>query len=443
MHRLSSHPAIGDISKAVNRPDIFWDGYFADASQYRWLSGWAAREYFRSRDKNMYRRWDVGWPELDEFLDSRVDRWRVLDMLGAITQWRTINGYQLQAVTGIDLTHRRGDILRALWGAGLIEVGLSLAGLRVSHDLREAMFRPGHSLEWKRFRKRVSYPEWLNVCAGFDGLGGAPFERHNTLAVEACLRVAEFHPFPGLLGEMESSMDAYFGSGAGRTMSLLDGVDTRRADGTLVRFDGLRVALELTSGAFPKLQAKVQRWARYLINSPLEEAPVVVVFLLAPRPDRSKGAWEAKKARRLISKEVATYGRRLDGRLLVAKWTDWFPASHEAGDDFRTLRCFSRDPEGEEGFAQPIDLADPYAITPVWDREKALSVVDVKSDCGMTPHWLRTKTPTPMWAHSLVELGALTPPVQPARTPASKYQPNGRESLNPFTLPPNVAPRMG
>ncbi|QCB97667.1 hypothetical protein E5206_12675 [Arthrobacter sp. PAMC25564] len=82
-----------------------------------------------------------------------------------------------------------------------------------------------------------------------------------------------------VMGEKLSSVDLLAGAGLGRRLPK---ADNRRADGTIIREDGMRIVFELTATASASFDNKVRRWAELIAARPLETSGLTVVFIAAP-----------------------------------------------------------------------------------------------------------------------------------------------------------------
>lgn len=216
----------------------------------------------------------------DESVLDRPAVWRdALAVLGFLSAWGAASVSQLERATGVrmagDLT-RPPALLRTLFALGLVEVGQVRSLFSGGGEL---LVRPGSQAAFDRLvAPRATYSEWLGVS------GGRPFrfhhraDRHNLLAVEFALRACEVAEVAGALGERDCVARGlarpweFTGVGAG---------SVRQADGCLVRFDGVKVAFELTASDTPRLAEKVLEWARLLASSPWEDSGLLVVFVHA------------------------------------------------------------------------------------------------------------------------------------------------------------------
>ena len=77
-------------------------------------------------------------------------------------------------------------------------------------------------------------------------MSGGQCDRHNVLRADLALRAAEHLPFSGILDEKLAAVDPLAGSGIGKSAP---NADNRRADGVIIRPDGMRIALEIAATA--------------------------------------------------------------------------------------------------------------------------------------------------------------------------------------------------
>lgn len=172
-----------------------------------------------------------------------------------------------------------GDVER-----GLVEIcqmgAMFLPGERVREGLLLRPTKPGELLH--KIERQMSYAEWLSTSAGMPFDSDRQFARHNVLATELGLRMAEFGNVGTALGEKLSSMAmlAYTG--------VRDPVPTTGTAGgsdlTLVRTDGLRIAVEVTASVHGGwFSEKVERLVRILHHRPLARTGLCVLFVVAPR----------------------------------------------------------------------------------------------------------------------------------------------------------------
>jgi hypothetical protein len=253
-------------------------------------------------------------------------------------------------------------------------------------------YRPSNSDAFdKVITPTLTYPEWLSVTGGLPWSSGGQYDRHNMLAAELALRAAEYLPIGAVLGEKFASVDLLAGSGIGRKVK---NPDNRRADGVIVRADGMRIAYELTAAASASFENKVRRWAKIISERPLETSGLAIVFIAAPHPDRTVTGRDPRgEIYRRLSKVLTEFpGVGKDSpaaRIGVATWDEWLPARHEMSEEFFSLQAdFAL---GTGRGAQkwvPRQLLGDYPFTP-WETFDATAVVDNAPLIAATPHWLR------------------------------------------------------
>lgn len=285
-------------------------------------------------------------------------------LIGALAQWRTMSSEQVEAMTGlsgVELGVKRPWAI-TLWGADLIDYAEAGGSFHVGTQRSSAQrllrlsHRDASTLAW--LEHLSSFTEFVALNGGDQLRQERQSPRHNVLAVELGLRVAEFAPTLELvLGESVSSY-----------ASLLE-IETRKhADMTLVRRDGLRVAVEVTASD-GRLREKVREVAALLRRSSRRDT--IVLFFTASN----------RVAHRKMLKAITTEAPDLGDRIAVADASDWFPATHHAAADFPALPvAFYRGGSWvrEALDSVPLVTTDPH-ITEVFKNARGLFGV---------PHWL-------------------------------------------------------
>ena len=153
-----------------------------------------------------------------------------------------------------------------------------------SFDTR-SFYRPSDSKACNRLiAPALTWPERLPATAGYEWSAGGQHDRHNELAAELALRAAEHEPIEGVLGEKLSTVHLLAGSGLNKPVNR---ANNRRADGVLIRPDGLRIVLELTATPSKSLKEKVRTRAKLLTERPSKTSGIVIVFVAAPTPAAS------------------------------------------------------------------------------------------------------------------------------------------------------------
>jgi hypothetical protein len=416
-----------------NRVDPYWDELWVPGSQANWTTAFAER----------YRRQHGATPgvpprllmEEDEHLRllttnrGRITRQNAWSVTHA---YRTVTAEQLAAFTGcLKFLDYRSAPLAASFSADLVDLGWfpvprQYAGIKPGRNI---LYRPAATDVFKRLiEPTLTGPELLTVTGGQPWSSGGQYDRHNVLAAELALRAAEVLPIGTVMGETFASVDLLLGSGLGKTVKK---PDNRRADGVIVRTDGLRIAYEITATASRALESKVRRWAQALAAHPLETSGLVVVFIAAPHPDRKDGKNPLTAIRNAVSDVLRDFpGTGTDSpaaRIGVASWSDLFPARHELSVNFFRLEADFAIGYGK-GAAKwvPRGLLDEQKFEP-WKTFDATAVIDNAPLLGATPHWLREagKDYTPLIGSPMDRAGEQVPHPAPAKPKTAKGRPLG------------------
>lgn len=332
-------------SRSSKRDDPYWASIWRAGSSGDWYSAQQVRELTDAGFRKPPR-----WLEMtEEDACRRVlaprNRDQVMAVLAALDQWRTATVQQLEALTNIaGITDGYVSLLSALWNAGLVEIcelGAAFgSGIRERHGLLVRPARPGDVL--REFCRGLSYVEWVSMTAGLPMDADRQFSRHNVLATEFGLRMAEHSPAAMVLGEKLSTTDLLAYSGLGvPTPAGVHGA----SDLTLVRDDGLRVAVEMTAslaGGSAGFYNKVLRLVTLLSRRPLAESGLCYLLVVAPRRDGSGTDQEAvRTVKRSVQKAVdafpGTYSDPTANRIGVVSWADLFPSKGTAVTDLWKL----------------------------------------------------------------------------------------------------------
>lgn len=341
------------------------------------------------------------------------NRENVYRAIAALDQWRTMTVEQLEALTDIrKFAAGERSLLSAMWNAGLVELcqmgAMFLPGERVRDGLLIRPAKPGSLLH--EIEAQMSYAEWLSTTTGEPFDADRQFARHNVMSTEFGLRMAEFSNVGTVLGEKLSSMArlAYDG--------VRDPVPTTGASGgsdlTLVRTDGLRIAVEVTASVHGGwFYEKVERLVRILHRRPLAHTGLCVLFVVAPRRETvSQAPREVlRKVKQDIQKAVRAYpGKHSDptaARIGVASWADLFPDADSASADLRMLPVerptgpgYLGDPEADNVWEWARYL-DPSSVPFTPDsREMMTAVIDNSAGLRGVPHAVRTSRTRPSFA---------------------------------------------
>jgi hypothetical protein len=343
---LASHPGVTPGFGAADRLDPFWDGVWTNGSSAVWVSADLAERQVAAGLARIPSRLDMSMDEAMRILTSNKTRGARLSALGAMDQWRTLSGEQLAAMTGWPaLSSATSKILTAAFTAGVLDLGEFANPLaRGTNAERSRLVRPSRSLAFDQLiAPGLTYQEWVSVTGGSPWDFRRQYDRHNLISTEMGLRVAEFCEVGTVLGEKLSTADLLYWSGLGRQGECSD---KRAADLTVVRPDGLRIAVEVTASANADFAAKVRRWAHVLAGNSLASSGLVVLFVEAAPPGNAARA--SSRQRRVIeevTKQIAkvvmefpgSSADRVASRIGVARWEDWFLASHHASPGFASL----------------------------------------------------------------------------------------------------------
>ena len=227
------------------------------------------------------------------------------------------------------------------------------------------LYRPDlHAGSFDRLARRLSYAEWVGVTGGWGWAQGAQFDRHNLLAVELCLRVAEWCDVAAVLGESLATWKTMLDPTAGVPAS-----SRRAADAAWVRPDGLTVAVEMTSHVASHSKEKAQAWADALARD--ESRSTMVLFVEAAHPDRRESGHNVHLLRRHVA---AAANSTMDhvladvaSRMAVVRWVDWFPAPGMVDPSVVGLPVWRPTGAGQTVW-EPANLLDPFDVPFQEDR---------------------------------------------------------------------------
>lgn len=420
-----------DVSNACPHPqlsagvrfDPFYDGLWEAGANATWVSKQAADRQAASGlatiPQHLSMPADDAWDRVFGHLPKQ------LRMLGALTMWQTLSAEQLAAITGVPAiaTGRSAD-MGALFTLGLVDVGhVNMVMTATGKAARgTTLYRPSATDVFERkLTPLLTYPEWVAVTAGVPLGPASRYDRHNLLATELALRVSEYYEIGTVLGEKLSSADMLTGAGIGYPPVVRT---TRAADATLIRTDGARIAVELTASTGERFEAKVRKWAADLSRIRMNDSGLVILFVIAQRPDRKSRAGDLRtKVLQTVARACAAYPGvsfdRTAARMLVADWQDWFPAPGMVSDSFLSLDAIR--PTGDTGAlwepASALDIFDvPFQAT---NREPALAILHNANGLGGIPHWLRTGPGPELWRIPIRKAGFKHIPVAAPASPDS------------------------
>lgn len=465
LRRLTSRCTVEGV-QAGDRFDPFYDGLWEDGSSAVWTNRELAARQDRAGFTKMPKRMLMTEQKALASLWSGRYRAEKLRLLAALDSWRTLTCEQAAAMAGTTtLLDVQSTIPRTMWNLNLVDVGQFRGIAGRGFTRRGWLYRPTRSTAFDDLIvPNLSWPEWVSVTAGMPFNAGGQFDRHNVLATELGLRALEFADVGTVLGEKLSRAELLCSH---MPQSLLPKGETKAADLTIVRPDGLRIAVEITASATSTFAAKAERWAKLLDEAPLAESGLVVVFVVAKgaglpmsasqhraedefAPMRTgvearaqaQAIHDHNKVRSTVAKRIAAavrnypgqVGDRVADRMFLASWQEWFPARGRLGADFLSMRTVS--PSGPVGDlwqerhllgegAMPFRPRDPEAVTAVLANAQALAGV---------PVWARHPGDAPDPAELLMErAGRSEIPAAPSTSGLAVGE--GQGAVGPTGLP--------
>lgn len=380
-----------------NRFDPYWDGLWSLGSAPMWMSHARAKRQVAAGLATLPKSMSADPETAIENLFLSHRRSTTLDVLGVLDTWRTGTAQQIAAMTGrSQIMGRDSGIMREMFSAELTDTGSLTNGLNPkAASVNARLYRPSQTSAFdEKVRDRISYPEWVSVTGGVPFRSGRQYERHNLLATELALRVAEFTDVAALVGEKLSTLDNLGYSGLG--IDPPDRLFQRGADLTIIREDGMRIVIEVTATRSSDLGDKARRWAELLHQRRMDDSGLTVIFLTAERPDTPAGKrWNVRNG---TFRYVAQAAREFPGvsfdrtatRIGVADWREWFPEPGKISPAFLSLEVDT--PSG----ADPASPWERRSFLDIFDREFSPSqperfsaVIDNSALLRGNPHWLR------------------------------------------------------
>lgn len=421
---------------AAGRLDPYYDGLWTTGSSASWVSaGLAERQVnagLRRMPAALKLSEDQAWESL---LGTNGVAWRNrLRFLATLDMWRVASCEQVAAISGVKrLADSTSPIPAEMFTAGMADLGIFTNGLYAGAlGDRGSLYRTSHTDVFDdQMTKRLTWPEWVAVTGGKPWASSVRHDRHNLLATELGLRLAEYADIGTVLGEKLSTIDLLAGSGLGQEPLV---GNQKSADLTVVRPDGLRIAVEITATVSKAFYDKVRAWAKLIAERPLETSGLCVVFVAAQHPERrqTKNGYLPRtrtyQAIRDATREFPGTARdRVAARMGVASWPEWFPANGLVSQDFLGMRV-DRPTGPADDLWQTCDMLDPAQLgfAPT-DPAAMRAVLDNAHMLAGVPHWLRTVEQAPqIWPLLLSNAGLSEIPVPPPkRTNRTKGRPLG------------------
>ena len=372
------------------RRDPFWSMVWANSHGgpvINWRSSRMDREL---RDADIgttasRQHWAKGSPRTVEDAREILPRRRPrVEALATINLWREITGEQLAAMcANPSLASSDRDDVSVLYDAGFIQRGRFAYNGSLLRDHAE-IFRPEPDAPVQI--PEMTYADWLSVTLGGEPIRGHQYDRHNLLATELSLRVAEMCPIRSVLGESAATWPRLF-------HPSLSPNPYRAADAVWLREDGLTIIVEMVATAVvATMQRKIDQLTDLLARDTTKSSAVLFVVAADQRHDRSGDV--ARAVRRIVKQSVRSSMSRVladvPKRVAVARWEDWFPGPGLASREFiglRAWRCLDGTSWSE------ADLLDPYYFPfALFDAPEVAQTLDNVALVLGAPHWLRKRS---------------------------------------------------
>jgi len=416
----------GSAFSTAQRRDPYWDQQWVVGSQVTWATRNALQQRAQLGDGRINKRLLLDEATALANLSTNYARQARQNLWAVVDSWRTISAEQVAAFTGsASLANPMAQAVASSFAAGLLDIGTLPIALQQTPGFdRRALYRPANTDAYQKLiAPTLTYPERLQITGGYPWASGGQYDRHNVLAAELALRAAEHLAIGGVLGEKFSSVDLLAGSGLGRTLPK---PDNRRADGVIVRPDGMRIALEITATVSTRFKEKVRRWAQLLVERPLETSGLTILFVTAPHPDRVESGRDPRKG---VYQAIAEVLREFPGtgrdspaaRIGVVAWDQWFPGRHLLSKEFFEMRAdFMLEPakRGKDKWVSKSLLTD-IDFQP-WKDFDATAVLDNQGLLGATPFWFRVGDHTHLIGTPLQRAGHSIPTPVPTRPSRSR-----------------------
>jgi hypothetical protein len=390
---------------AARRIDPYWHGLWGDGSQQAsWLNR-SLLERLGTDRVSRVRDTDTSCTREQAVSENLTRRRQArLTALAAVGMWRTVTAEQLTALTGLRTILDGREMLPA-FQAELVERGTLITELGWRGPRRTAqLYRPvGTGLD--PITDVLSYPDWVGVTGGYPWTRGHQQDRHNLLATELGLRVAEHCAVGAVLGESLSRHDLLSPGYPGDT-------GNRCADLTVIRPDGMRIAVEITGSISTEFARKADRWAELLAGTDPDRTGLAVVFGDAAPPDRCEQV--AAEMWRTIRTQVARAAHGVSGsaearvpqRMTATSWQWWFPASRNGSAAFRSLQCVRPTGTAPDRW-DTVDLLDPTDLPSPAGAGDAAAAANCSALFGV-PHRLREKHTAPDFDQVLLRRAGIT-----------------------------------
>ncbi|MEW1835951.1 hypothetical protein [Microbacterium sp. NPDC079995] len=338
--------------------------------------------------------------------------------IAALDSWRTLTVEQLEAITDIaQATEGKPSLIAALWTVGLIDLCLPAASFsKVGTERDSILVRPGRDKKAaKQFQDSLSWVEWVSVTSGLGLDSDRQYARHNVLAAEFGLRVAETGRVATVLGEKLSTMAMLAYSGVGAPVPSSGA--SNGSDLTLVRDDGLRIAVEITASKVGRwFDDKVEKLVTILARRSLSETGLSILFATAPQQDASRSEASVAEQRvkaavqRAVFRNPGTFRDPTARRVAVANWRTLFPAPGTVNANISVLPAEQPTGRGYLGSDRGRDVWEPIhlldaAMNPFEAKSPSALTAVIDNAAGLrgVPHMLRESQNRPSLSDRAME----------------------------------------
>jgi hypothetical protein len=395
-----------DSVRAGERLDPYWSDLWPVGAKASWVSIGNARSQVAAGVKRLpaYLRADP-----DEAESKLADPVRLpthLNILSVLDSWRGTTSEQLAAFTGHKaIAKGKSRIMTDLFTTDLVDVGIFANALfNTTNTDRGSLYRANTTGTFNRkIAPNLTYAEWVSTTAGLDNKSaGGLHDRHNIIAAEVALRIAELCDIGTVVGEKLSTADLLGYTSVGEASR--GPRYSRSADLTVIREDGAKIAVEITANAGTSFEAKVQHWADLLSTRRMDDCGLAVLFVLVDRQDgkisRNNNVRNTvyRIVREVVRNTPGVNFDRVASRMGIADYREWFPAPGKVSPSFFELDCDRPTGPAGAGLWERASLLSnddlPFHPEGTWAAES----LDNLSILRSTPHWLRRgRTAPELW----------------------------------------------
>ena len=407
--------------RSSQRIDPFWDGLWHHGSDANWVSRNRLERLEKSgvvgrRPARLNVNPDEAWARFENGGMGLNDWQMALDILGALASWRTLTAEQFSALTGRDLNSSSGRrVLSDLFAMGLIDEGSIWTPNAGNDSERARMLRPASGDVFEtRVAPLLSYAEATSITGGGDYAHGGQYDRHNILTMELILRAAEHLNLGTVLGEQQAVLNDLAFTSAGLEIPAHMTGSRQIGDAVIIRPDGVRIVIEMTSSWSRGATAKAEQWAHTLARRPFDDSGLIVLFVVADRASAGENSGRKMKLDRKVRNELSRItrlvapgrpGNRTAERMFVTEWKTLFPERHAVSADFLELtaqRPTGTAPDGSVVWENASLLDTSTLPTPSVSRDLQ-SVIHASAGLRLVPRHIRDARKPPRLANIAVQ----------------------------------------